>query len=86
MVIRDACILSKTISALRIVAAGESDPATGIFTQLSCNSVIRVCGVGFNDRTVKLQSGPSCYFVFKEDIAAAEITAAALRRNTAIHN
>ncbi len=84
MVIVNACVLSKTISALRIVAAGESGTPTGVFTQLPSHSVIQVCGAGFNDRTVKIQSGPSCYFVFKEDIVAAGIPA--LRRNTGTHN
>lgn len=79
---RNACVLPKMISALRIVDAGESGTATRVFTQLPQDSVIWVCGAGFNDRIVKVQSGPICYFVFKEDIVAAGIMAPPLWRNS----
>ena len=61
-------ILPRNISAIQ--AASESDGAVrlGTILQLPEGTQVRICGDGFNERTVKVVWEGAYYFVFLEDL------------------
>ena len=61
-------VLSKTISALKLVCDESGRTREYVLTQLPSKSVLELCGDGFNSRTVQVRSGGATYFVFREDL------------------
>jgi len=55
------------IAALLIPLAAER-PANVVVTQISLDKEYTICGDGFNDATVTIQSEGSKYFVFRKDL------------------
>lgn len=66
----ESCVLSKKIAALQLVPTGGGGARLGPISHLLPGTRLEVCGEGFNDRTVKVQSKEHFYFVFWQDIVA----------------
>lgn len=62
----------RKVSAIQIVQEADGSSDLGLLTQLDAQSPLEVCGPGFDDRTVKVRSGDSFYYVFREDVEAVE--------------
>jgi hypothetical protein len=60
---------TEKISAIQILMGEDGSQSMGLLTQITPNSELRVCGSGFNDRTVQVEFGGWPYFVFREDLA-----------------
>ena len=61
--------LPRNISAIQILPSDQGDHAKlGLLTQLPEGAEVHVGGPGFDDRTVRVRSGASMYFVFLEDL------------------
>jgi hypothetical protein len=58
----------KNISALQVTYTENGSEVLGMFTQLPRDGGLRICGDGFNDRTIKVNFRGLYYFVFREDI------------------
>jgi len=61
-------ILSKTIVAMALDSAEGGTPHSASFAQLPAGTEIRIVGVGFNNRTVRVCCHDRSYFVFWRDI------------------
>jgi hypothetical protein len=59
--------LSRTIAGIQLVPGGGKG-RLGNVVQLHPGSVLELCGDGYNDRTVKVRSAGSFYFVFLQDL------------------
>jgi hypothetical protein len=57
------------ISAIQILMGEDGCENMGLLTQITPNAELRVCGSGFNERTVKVEFEGWPYFVFREDLA-----------------
>jgi hypothetical protein len=72
--------LSKSISAIQLVprqdAGADMKLGLGLLSQLGPGVVLEVCGDGFDERTVMVRTSGHCYFVFSQDIEAAQTAAA----------
>ena len=73
--------LSKSISAIQLVpkdgAVDDRRFGLGLVSQLGPGVVLEVCGDGFDERTVMVRARGHCYFVFSQDIEAAQTAAVA---------
>jgi hypothetical protein len=47
---------------------GHGGRHMGLLTQIAAEPSIRVCGDGFNDRTVMVKSAGAFYYVFRRDL------------------
>lgn len=61
-------IQSKLIAALQITKDDEGNETAGVLTQVNVTPEMKVCGDGFNDRTLKVALNNSTYYVFKQDL------------------
>ena len=60
--------LSRNISAIQALSEPDGGMGLGTILQLPEGTQIRVCGEGFNDRTVKVVWEDRCFFIFVEDL------------------
>ncbi len=61
--------LSRNVPAIQMLSGEAGDAARlGLMTQLPAGVEVNESGPGFNDRTVKVRCGGSCYYVFIEDL------------------
>ena len=62
-------VLPRNVSAIQILPADWGEHARlGLLTQLPEGAEVHLGGPGFDDRTVRVRSGSSMYFVFLEDL------------------
>lgn len=61
-------IQSKLIAALQITKDEKGNEHAGCLTQVSVTPEMKICGDGFNERTVKITLNNSTYYVFKQDL------------------
>src|SRR5689334_12948004 len=59
---------SRHISALQVIQHADGSQHSGLITQISAESTIRVRGDGFNERTVMVEAGGLLYYVFRSDL------------------
>lgn len=71
--------LARNVSAIQILSAFDGSPQMGTILQLPAGTQVRVCGDGFNDRTVKVTCEGGNYFVFSEDLEPERVRAFAAR-------
>jgi hypothetical protein len=62
--------LAREISAIQILPAGEGPARMGLIVSIPEGSEIELCGIGFNDRTLRICWQGADYFIFQEDFAA----------------
>ena len=62
--------LPREISAIQILAAGEGQARMGLIVSIPEGSEVELCGIGFNDRTVRICWQGAYYFTFRDDLAA----------------
>jgi hypothetical protein len=67
--IEGTATLSKRISAIPLLLQSNQAAKLGPLCQLPTGTIVELCGMGYNERTVKVRSGKNCYFVFREDLA-----------------
>lgn len=67
MVLPVEATLYKKVAAIQIHAR-ENDKDVGFVSQLPKGAELRICGNGFNTRTVKVEWRGQFYFVFVQDI------------------
>ncbi|MBV8550705.1 MAG: hypothetical protein JOY54_05345 [Acidobacteriaceae bacterium] len=61
--------LSRNVSAIQILPAEDGIRSRlGLLTQLPEGAEVYLGGPGFDDRTVRVRSGGSSYFIFLEDL------------------
>jgi hypothetical protein len=60
--------LSRNISAIQVLSGAEGGVRMGTILQLPEGTQVRVCGDGFNERTVKVAWEGGYYFLFFEDL------------------
>lgn len=60
--------LPRNISAIQVLSAAEGSTRMGTILQLPAGTQVRVCGDGFNERTVKVSCEGGYYFLFFEDL------------------
>lgn len=61
--------LPRNVSAIQILPAEKGEQSRlGLLTQLPEGAEVHLGGPGFDDRTVRVRSGSSMYFVFVEDL------------------
>ena len=60
--------LSRNISAIQALPETEGRTRMGTILQLPEGTQVRICGDGFNERTVKVTWEGAYYFVFLEDL------------------
>jgi hypothetical protein len=61
-------ILPRNISAIQALPEADGVMRLGTILQLPEGTQVRICGEGFNDRTVKVLWEGSYFFVFFEDL------------------
>ena len=59
--------LSKTIAAIDI-REGFAGQRLGLMSQLQPGTTLQICGPGFNERTIEIESAGRHYIVFLEDL------------------
>jgi hypothetical protein len=64
--------LPKDIAAIQLERTENGEERLGVISQLPRDTHLRVCGQGFNPRTVKVQCLGRYYFVFVQDIEEPE--------------
>ena len=70
--------LEKNIAAIQVLPDdGRGEPRLGTITQLPYGAELRICGDGFNERTVRVQWAQGTYFVFLQDIEVPAMLTAA---------
>jgi hypothetical protein len=62
--------LLRNISAIQAISGPEASVRLGTILQLPEGTQVRVCGDGFNERTVKVAWEGAYYFIFWEDLDA----------------
>ena len=65
---RNTYTLARNISAIQVLPGNEGSARLGTILQLPEGTQLRICGDGFNERTVKISCEGGHYFVFLEDI------------------
>jgi hypothetical protein len=60
--------LPRNISAIQVLSGAEGGMRMGTILQLPAGTQVRVCGDGFNERTVKVSWEGGYYFLFFEDL------------------
>ena len=69
--------LSKNIAAIQLLPGdGTGETRLGMITQLPSGAEVRICGEGFNERTVRVRWGGGYYFVFLQDLETPKVHAA----------
>ena len=63
----ETLVLSRTIPAIGAENV-DGKIRLGLMSQLGAGTILRVCGYGFNERTVCVKTNGCVYFVFREDI------------------
>lgn len=71
-------IQSKLIAALQIVKDDNGNDRAGAITQVSVTPEMKICGDGFNERTIKIALNNSTYYVFKQDLFYLDSVAGAI--------
>ncbi len=64
--------LAKNIAAIELQSTEKGEERLGVISQLPRDAHLRVCGDGFNPRTVKVRCLGRYYFVFLQDIEVPE--------------
>jgi hypothetical protein len=67
--------LTSAITAFRTSSQDHADDSGGPICELPESAEVRVCGRGFNKRTVNVRYGDCYYHVFWRDLASATIAA-----------
>jgi len=71
--IEKAYTLPKSVSAIQILPTEDGERTRlGLITQLPEGAEIQIGGPGFSDRTVSVRCSGASYFVFLDDLEAAE--------------
>lgn len=60
--------LPRNISAIQSISDLDGQTRLGMILQLPEGAEVRVCGPGFNERTVKVSWEGGFYYIFIEDI------------------
>jgi hypothetical protein len=61
--------LPRNTSAIQAISDLDGNTRLGIIVQLPDGAEVRVCGEGFNERTVKVAWEGGFYYIFREDLA-----------------
>jgi hypothetical protein len=67
------CVLPQNTSAIQIIPDGYDRIRMGTLLQLPEGAHVEINGEGFDDRTVRVSWEGNCYYIFREDLEAAEI-------------
>ncbi len=67
-VLRVAIVLPKSIAAIQVLVSGDGKDQMSAISQLPAGSELRMCGEGFNARTVRVECSRRFYFVFLQDL------------------
>jgi hypothetical protein len=70
--------VTEKISAIEVRTGEDGARSMGLLTQITPKPGLRVCGPGFNDRTVQVEFHGLAYYVFREDWARFEDSNTAL--------
>jgi hypothetical protein len=65
---QESYTLQRNISAIQVLPAPDGGMRLGTILQLPEGTQVRICGEGFNERTVKVSSEGGNYFIFLEDV------------------
>lgn len=60
--------LTRNISAIESISDLDGNMRLGMIVQLPEGAEVRVCGPGFNERTVKVCCEGRFYYIFMEDV------------------
>jgi hypothetical protein len=60
--------LARPLAAVQLVKRPDGGAKLGLVSQLSAGTEVKVCGDGFNERTIKVRAHGLCYFVFRADL------------------
>ncbi len=72
--------LSRNVSAIQILPSEDGRSSRlGLLTQLPAETELCLVGPGFNERTVRVQSCGSSYYVFFEDLEPTRKPASSAR-------
>jgi hypothetical protein len=75
MQVPESFTLPKNIAAIQLQHTEDGEERLGVISQLPRDAHLRVCGDGFNSRTVKVRCLGHYYFVFLQDIEPSELDA-----------
>jgi hypothetical protein len=62
--------LPREISAIQVLTAPEGQARMGLIVSIPEGSEVELCGIGFNNRTVRICWQGAYYFTFRDDLAA----------------
>lgn len=71
--------LPRNISAIQSISDLDGQTRLGMILQLPEGAEVRVCGTGFNERTVKVSWEGGFYYIFLEDIEPEADVAQSMR-------
>jgi hypothetical protein len=64
-------LLAGPILAIQILPKENGRITLGLLSQLPAGAVLRICGDGFDERTVQVSVNDHFYFVFRQEIDRA---------------
>lgn len=67
-------VLGRNTSAIETISDLDGKTRLGMIVQLPEGAEVRVCGAGFNERTVKVAWEGGFYYIFLEDIERDAVT------------
>jgi hypothetical protein len=62
---------SRRVPAVRIVATADGASELGGFAHIEADSLLSLCGEGYNDQTVKVRLENEYFYVFRADLLSA---------------
>ncbi|HXE13143.1 MAG TPA: hypothetical protein VN633_13535 [Bryobacteraceae bacterium] len=71
-------IQHKLIAALQISKDDKGNECAGVLTQVNVTPEMKICGDGFNERTIKISLNDCTYYVFKQDLFYLDSVAGAI--------
>ncbi|HEX7359749.1 MAG TPA: hypothetical protein VF283_04590 [Bryobacteraceae bacterium] len=71
--------LPRNISAIQSISDLDGQTRLGMILQLPEGAEVRVCGPGFNERTVKVEWEGGFYYIFREDVEPEADVAQSIR-------
>jgi hypothetical protein len=68
-------LLNRPVCAIQLIQRDDGTAKLGLLSQLGAGTEVKICGNGFNERTVKVRAHGSCYFVFRHDVMPDDASA-----------